>query len=70
VTRTSKVIKGTRRSDGAQETERRKGTKKSWGSKAMGKNLIHDHFEYMRMYESPFQFGWFFSVSIPKKASH
>jgi hypothetical protein len=40
LSRTSKAIKGTRRSDGAKEAE---GVKQ--GSKAREKNLIRDHFE-------------------------
>jgi hypothetical protein len=72
-TRTSKAIKGTRRSDRAKETERRKGSKEAEGAKQGGKisfAAIPNGCEWMRMYESPFQFGLFFSVSIPKKVSN
>ena len=60
-TRESKAIKGTRRSDGTKEVE---------GVKQGEKNLIRGHFKQIGMYESPFQFGLFFSVSIPRKVSN
>jgi hypothetical protein len=65
--RTSKAIKGTRRSDGATETETRKETKEAEGVKQGGKisfAAISNRWEYIKVH---FNSLYFFQFQFRKK---